>query len=326
MAARFLFKAQLWDELEARIPGAEKVRAAIAYLGTGGNKLLPLREGDELVVDMSLRAVRSGVTNPSEVKKLLRRKVKVFSRETLHAKFLIIDRVVIAGSSNISSHAKDTLDEAAVLTDDPAVLRRAAETFGMLCTEPVRKEYLAKCLAEYRPPKFSGGAKGGARQKKPRRAKVRVIGGLQYASIPHEEEQRIARVVDRVREKLTFEKTDVDYSHYLRKMNFFSDLRVGDWLILCIRDGSSFDVYPPAQYLGIESYARGNGKRRYLLLREAPKGAKPVTWSRLRKAAGGKVARLLGAKPRTRPIESDQDADALLSLWSDSGKWRGRDK
>ncbi|MDB4946677.1 MAG: hypothetical protein JWP97_6211 [Labilithrix sp.] len=323
MGARFLFKAQLWDELAARIPRAKKVRAAIAYLGTGGSKLLPLRAGDELVVDMSLRAVRSGVTNPSEVKKLLRRKVKVFSRETLHAKFLIIDRVVIAGSSNISSHAKNTLDEAAILTDDAAVLRRAADTFGLLCNEPVRKEYLAKCLAEYRPPNFGGGSHRTPGEKKARRRTVWMIGGLRYADMAHEEEKRVAAVVERTREKLAYENTYVDSLHYAREMNFFRKLAVGDWLLVGMRDESASDVYPPAQYLGVERYTRGDGKRGYLLLCEAPRGAKPVPWPQLRKAAGRGLARKLGVNLRTMPTDTDQDGDALLRLWDDRGQWRG---
>jgi phosphatidylserine/phosphatidylglycerophosphate/cardiolipin synthase-like enzyme len=155
MASRFLFNEALWDELGARIPKAKAVRAGVAYLGTGASALLPLRKGDKLVVDLSLRAVRSGTTDPREIQKFLRRGVEVFSRGSLHAKFFIIDKTTIAGSSNISKNAKDSLDEAAVLTDDPATTRRALATFEQLCTEPVRKDYLQKCLKEYRPTGFT---------------------------------------------------------------------------------------------------------------------------------------------------------------------------
>ena len=154
MASRFLFNETLWAELEARIPKARVTRAAVAYVGSGASGLLPLKKGDKLVVDMSLKAVRSGTTDPREVKRLLRSGVQVFSRGSLHAKFFVIDRLVIAGSSNISKHARHHLDEAAILTDDAATVRRAVSTFDQLCTEPVRKDYLEKCIAEYRPPRL----------------------------------------------------------------------------------------------------------------------------------------------------------------------------
>lgn len=211
MPSRFLFNQALWDEFEARLPAAKMVRAAVAYLGTGGSKLLPLRSNDELLVDMSLASVRAGTTNPSEVKKFLRRGVKVYSRDSLHAKFIIIDDVLIAGSSNISKHAKHCLDEAAVLTNDRAAVRQASATFRQLCTEPVRKDYLAKCIREYRPPRFGGNANS-PRRKGPRnvQGKVWIIGGLRCLDIPESEGDQVERAVKTASKKLfDFERSEV---------------------------------------------------------------------------------------------------------------------
>jgi phosphatidylserine/phosphatidylglycerophosphate/cardiolipin synthase-like enzyme len=142
MVTRFLFNDALWSELASRIRRARRVHAAIAYVGSHVASLLPLRPGDRLVVDMSLTAVRSGATNPREIKKLLDRGVDVFTRRNLHAKFVVIDKCVISGSANISRHAREVLDEAAIITDDPIAVRRAEDTFDKMCTEPVRQEYL----------------------------------------------------------------------------------------------------------------------------------------------------------------------------------------
>lgn len=203
MASRFLFNDTLWSELNDRIPKAKTVRAAVAYFATGASTILPLRKGDKLVVDMSLRTVRAGTTDPREVRKLLRRGVQVFSRASLHAKFFIIDRVVVAGSANISGNARDKRDEAAVLTDDGAAVRRAMATFEQLCTEPVRKGYLDKCIAEYRPPKFIGvPARTDSSRKKPTHAKVWLIGGLTYRNVPKDEEAEANRVLKEVSKKL----------------------------------------------------------------------------------------------------------------------------
>ena len=55
----FLDREQYWKEIGARIPSAKKVLAAVAYLGSGGADYLPLRDGDELVVDLSFGAVQT---------------------------------------------------------------------------------------------------------------------------------------------------------------------------------------------------------------------------------------------------------------------------
>jgi len=323
MASRFLFSATLWNELSARVPKAKKVRAAVAYFGTGGATLLPLKKGDSLVVDMSLGRVRAGATDPREIKKLLLRGVNVFTRASLHAKFFVLDRMVLAGSSNISSHSKNTLEEAAILTDDAAAVQRATTTFDQLCTEPVRKDYLAKCLEEYRPPAFAGGGKRGKRGKRQQvQAKLWFIGGLVYRSIPASEEDVVEKVVKEAERKLMdFERSEVEYTHYPDKQKFMTRLREGDWLIPCIRKGERYEVWPPSRFLGIERYPRGAGKFRYLVLYEQPTDAESIAWSTVRKRA---AAVALSSKPRTVPIASETDADTILRMWDHRGRFRKR--
>jgi hypothetical protein len=52
-SATFLSNEQLWQTLRAKVKSARHVAAAIAYVGQSGAKLLPLRRGDRLVVDMT---------------------------------------------------------------------------------------------------------------------------------------------------------------------------------------------------------------------------------------------------------------------------------
>ena len=99
---RFLSNNDLWGEIQKRIANGNRVRAAVAYFGGRGANLLRLKKLDSLVIDMSLAAVRQGVTNPREIRKLIRRGVKVFSRGTLHAKFLLIGNTLITSSANVS--------------------------------------------------------------------------------------------------------------------------------------------------------------------------------------------------------------------------------
>jgi len=127
---------------------------------------------------------------------------------------------VIAGSSTVSRHAKDVLDEAAVLTDDGATVRRAISVFEELCTEPVRKEYLAKCLKEYRPPKFLANGPAGTSRLRKQPAKVWIIGGLRYGyEIPDSEDASADRAVaDAETKLLDFERAEIGAaSRYSRR-------------------------------------------------------------------------------------------------------------
>jgi hypothetical protein len=327
MVARFLFGPDLWGELRARIPKAASVQAAVAYFGAGGSTLLPLRRGDRLVVDMSARSVRAGSTDPREVKKLLRRGVEVFSRDTLHAKFFVLDRVVIAGSSNISKHARDVLDEAAVMSDDPAVVARASIVFEHLSNEPVGDEYLRWCLKEYRPPRFVGRTQLATRRPaRSPQAKLWIIGGLSYTGeLPAEEQPKAQRLVERaMRQRPNDESFEVESINYPGPEPFFRALRpMKDWVIQCVRHRSGFDVFPPSRVLGVRTYSRGQGKRRYLLLVEQRIKLEPVRWQQLRRSRVGKLRAIDRDRPRTAPICSNEEADALLRLWDTKGRFRG---
>jgi hypothetical protein len=323
MTSRFLFNETLWSELLDRVPSANHVDAAIAYFGDGGSSLLPLRSGDRLVVDMSMRSVRAGSTNPYEIRKLLKRGVEVFSRGSLHAKYFLIDNTLIAGSSNISKHACNVLDEAAVLTTDAAAVARARAVLARLCTEPVRKDYLDKCIKEYRPPKFKGNVRGSTTKKRLRIGKLWIIGGLHYFDPPESEESAVERALAEVKKHHRhYERSEIDYNTYPRKQGYFDMLREGDWLISCVRKSSGFDVQPPARFLGIKSYPREAGKRCYLVVYESPTAGKNTRWTELRRNAPSTVAAVQRPKPRTMPVGSDEEADALLRLWTPLGTFK----
>jgi phosphatidylserine/phosphatidylglycerophosphate/cardiolipin synthase-like enzyme len=198
---RFVSNDELWRELQTRVSNGKRVRAAIAYFGGRGAKLLPLKKGDSIVVDLSLGAVRQGITNPHELRTLAGRGVKVFSRGSLHAKFLLIDKTLIASSANASRNSKEVLDEAGIITTDPAAVRRATVFFDKLCTEPVGPEYLKTCIAEYRPPKFKPAIeRRQPRSKGSRRvveAKLWFIGGLVVLNLTDDARESIERLEHR---------------------------------------------------------------------------------------------------------------------------------
>ena len=205
---------------------------------------MPLKNVDRHVVNMSLRSVRAGSTDPREVKKYLRKGVEVYSRSSLHAKFFVIDRTAIVGSANVSQHAKNHLDEAAIITNDPATVLRARATFERLCTEPVRKDYLERCIREYRPPQHDGQLPANSKRR-PRavQSKLWLISGLRYTEVPENEKPSAERATKRMERKtLDFERSEVNYLHYPTLVKFFANLREGDWALHCLSDSRGFEV------------------------------------------------------------------------------------
>lgn len=321
---RFLSNDSLWAELNARVKASQRVKAAVAFVGNGGADLLPLKKGDTLVVNLGLQTVKQGATSPKEIQRLIKRGVQLFTRSNLHAKFFICDDALLVGSANISNNSQKVLDEAASLTTDKVAVRRAEDFFSKLCTEPVRPDYLKLCLENYRPPVFNpvGKTDKSVRQKRVVEAKLWFIGGLRYRDVPEAEDSSASGIQEEAAKRLQHSKgTHADYVHNSSKPRYFDDIRVGDWIVTCIADseGQRF-VHSPQQVLGHESYSRGHGKRRYLLLSEAPDRGQTMPLSQFRRHIRGTVPKLDTERPRTMAITSMETADSILSLWTAGGR------
>jgi hypothetical protein len=320
----FLTNETLWRTISDRIKAASRVDAAIAYFGQGGARLLPLRNGHRLVVDMSPATVKTGATDPREIEKLIGRGVAVFTRSNLHAKVLVADKAVISGSANVSKHSYDVLDEAAILTTAESAVRRAREFIERLCTEPVRPEYLEECKRLYRLPRF-GGTKAGARRNGQRavHAKLWMV-NLTEATIPEAEVERFevgeAKARGLVKDN---ERSRLDSFHWACKPRMAGELVMSDWVIQVMTwKDKSVTVHAPGQLLHIDHYVRDSdsGKERWVFHLEVPRRGESLTWAEFRRAA----KKLLGPKgveaPRTRPVRDVTVADGLLGLWTPGGR------
>jgi hypothetical protein len=255
---------------------------------------------------------------------LIKRGVHVFTRSNLHAKFFICDGALLVGSANISNNSQKVLDEAASLTTDKVAVRRAEDFFSKLCTEPVRPDYLKLCLENYRPPVFNpvGKTDKSIRQKRVVEAKLWFIGGLRYHDVPEVEEPSASGIQQKAAKRLQHSKgTHADYLHNAIKPRYFDEIRAGDWIVTCIADSAGIRfVHSPQQVIGHESYSRGRGKRRYLLLSEAPDQGQTMPLSQFRRHIRGTVPKLDTERPRTMAITSIEIADTILSLWTAGGR------
>lgn len=323
-SATFLTNEVMWQTISDRVNFATRVDAAIAYFGQGGAKLLPLRKGHRLVVDMSPATVKAGTTDPREVEKLIRRGVEVFTRSNLHAKVVVADKLLIAGSANVSRHSQSVLDEAAVLTTDEGAVRRAREFIDRLCTEPVRPVYLENCKELYRPPQFSG-AKAGAKGTGQRTAHAKLwMVNLTEATLPDNETEMLesgeAKARGLVKDN---ERSRMDYFHWPYKPRMADELEKGDWLIQCIiwKD-KSVTVQAPGRLLHIAHYVRNSasGKERWVFHLEVPRRGESLSWAGFRRAAKSVFGTKGVEAPRTKAVRDVAAADSLLRLWTTGGR------
>ena len=264
----FLSNKSFWQTLLAKVRAARHVDAAVAYFGQRGSKLLPLRRGDCFVVDMSLATVRSGATDPREVATLIRRGVQVFSRGNLHAKIVVLENLAFVGSANVSRNSMRLLDEAAVMTTERSVVRRAREFVDRLCTEPVRLEYLKRCIQLYKSSKFNREQnRRGSASRRTTHAKLWIV-NLQESELPKREAKRYEKGVVHSRKLIKdgFHST-TDSFHWPKKPRMATELEPGDWLISVVKfKNKTVSAFPPGQFRFLDNYTRDrkSGKKRYV--------------------------------------------------------------
>lgn len=320
----FLINEDIWETIPRIIKASKHTDVIVAYLGTDGSKFLPLKKGDRLVVDMSIATVKAGATNPHEIQKLIKRGVQVFTRRNLHAKTVVSDKEVLTGSANISKNSRDTLEEAALLTDDRIALQRAKNFIDQICTEPVLPEYLKQCIKSYRPPRVNrkqNGTKGISRRAK--HAKLRIVSLIDYANFP-ENEQEAYKNSEKRAEKLIKSKelSILDSFRWSGKPKIADELEQGDWIIQCVEHKNKLiSVHPPAQLIIIDQYIRDKktGKEKYAFHLETPKGGQKMEWKFFRKKLNSILSQEK-VNPPDMAIRNNEQADELLRLWTSKGR------
>jgi hypothetical protein len=271
---------------------------------------------------MSLRAVRCGETDPKEIRALMRRHVQVYTRGSLHAKALVTEREAVVGSANASHRSRDYLDEVALLVRDDVVRRHLRSVIESYCTEPVRPEYLKRCLQAYRPPKMPGGHVD--RQRKPsHKPKLWFIGGLRYLELS-DTEQAAVRPLEKEAEKRLAQKkgTEVGWIRYGSVPRVYREMEPGQWAVCCFGARGARIVEAPAQLIRKRIANAARGRRYAYLFFEVPERDSGVSLGRFRRRVRALVPSLNSDSPRTQPIGDRRVADDILSWWTPTGHWR----
>lgn len=152
-----------WKTLRAAARSARgPALVAVAYLGQKAAELLPLSRGSRLVVDASEASVKNGLTDPRELRGLLRKGVRVYSVQNLHAKVFVFGTRAFVGSTNVSRRSEGALVEALLETSDRRTVAAARKFVGELCLNELGPEAIKRLVKIYRPPRIPAGVRRAA--------------------------------------------------------------------------------------------------------------------------------------------------------------------
>jgi len=144
----------IWRRITAAArSAANPSSAAVAYFGSNGHKLLPLRAGSSLVVDASIASVSTGLTNPKSLRKLHSNGVSVYSIPLLHAKMFAFDGIAFVGSTNASHNSANVLIEASLSSRSGNVIKSVRDYIDSICTDHLDDGAFDWLEAQYRPPR-----------------------------------------------------------------------------------------------------------------------------------------------------------------------------
>ncbi|MEV7961773.1 hypothetical protein [Oerskovia paurometabola] len=152
----------LWPSCTHLARNSSLTRGAVAFVGMEAAELLPLRSGDEIVVDASDSRLQAGVTSPDAIAGWIKQGATVYSVEALHAKVLRFtldgdegtQELTVVGSGNLSTQSAEALIEAAVHVDDKVTADTVDAFIDQLVTEagaPLGSAWVERARGLYRP-------------------------------------------------------------------------------------------------------------------------------------------------------------------------------
>lgn len=262
------------DAWKALTTAARRARGpssiAVAYLGSGASRLLPLNPGSRLVVDASEPAIKAGQTNPTELSRFLQRRVRVYSVPNLHSKVFVLGRAAFIGSANVSTHSATSLVEAVLRTREPAVVGAAKRFVRDLCVHELGPEALKRLSKLYRPPRFIGRA---GTRRKTRRVVQPELPRLQLAQLKPADPPEASQATEARARAIAKSRRKHQRSHTLDE--FFITGRCGyqhgDTVIQIFNeDGNAAMVLPPGNVVHVRRWSDGHRRITFVFL-EVPK-------------------------------------------------------
>jgi len=306
-----LLSSNIWSRITTAAKRS-KGDCAVAYLGSGASDLLPLKAGSVLVVDMSEAAVKSGQTNPAEVRKFMNRGVSVHSVHNLHAKVFVFRDKTFIGSSNVSNNSAHNLIEAAIEIASSSVISAARQFVHSLMGESITPHYLKKMAQLYRPSKFGGGEGKPVKGQRKRVAQHAPMITVQLVRTDNSAAELKAEKKGRIKAKKQLHNTKtskVDAFFWYDRDSF----KFGDILIQVVKEKAGLKmVHPPARVIHIEPVV-GDADSSVVVFLEARKKLRRRNLKWVIKRLGGSAKTYL---TQDRKLANPAFIHSLLQIWA----------
>lgn len=302
--AKLLTAREVWTEIRLAVRRGRSRHVAVAFLGSASPRLLALRSGDLLVVNLSESAVRNGSTSVRAARAFYRRGVHLCNSEQLHAKLFVFDDTVIVGSANASENSASILLEAAVKITDERVAARARKFIQSLAHQTVTPAYLRLCARwqkeSARARKQLKQSRGARVKGKPRGSRVWILSSTPAEFTTRATDDRNAQ--RRIRAPREFRREPISW---------FGAPNLGpqDQVIVAHFERGHLEVSPPGRFL-----ARGKSvEGKTVIYVELPHRPRVASVSKFRKLVG----RGLGVRRKTIPTKRIPQGwvSEFLQLW-----------
>jgi PLD-like domain len=311
---------QVWTKITDLVkehPG--ECMAAISYFGSGGSQLLPLTEGSTLIINMSEQAVKAGLTNPSEIQRLLEKGVEVHTVKNLHAKIVVIGKTALVGSANASKNSKATLIEAVMKTDQPNAAKKCKDFINSLKGELVTPEYARRLAKLYKPPNwgFPGSGSGDPRAI-PQHSPLWLV-PVAPANWDGKDLLVLKKGKPIARRRLTSVKRYKIDEFMLDSNPLLKFIRDGD-LIMQIFTGQNRapEILPAGRVLYVKKYKK-YGATTAIVFIEQLVSQNPKKLRTIQERAPA-VGNILSDVSRPRKLRDNLELHTLLNLWRGSGE------
>lgn len=312
MAAVNLLTTTVWPDItRAAKKRPNGCKAAVAYFGSGASKLLPLKTGSVLVVDMSEAAVGSGRTSPAELLSLMKAGVEVHSVRNLHAKVFAFPRQVFVGSANVSHSSSDGLIEAVLSSGDRSVISAVRTFVDSLKGERISSERAKALLKIYKPPQFG-------------RAKRRIGTTI----VPQHSTLWLVPLVIEPWENRALEEAGRGRPEARRRMQSTRTFRLDEFLwygaqfaekaqrghlvLQITKEHNHTFVTRPGTITHIRKY-QYHGKHRAIIFVEVPRGSRKLNLRRALRALGSAASELRKVRSSPRVVRNLAKAHLILN-------------
>ncbi len=311
-----------WKAVRAQAKRAKVRKAAVAYVT---RDLIGMRRGNVLIVDASAGRIRGGDTDAKVLRTLHRKGVAIYDCKALHAKVLLLDKVAVIGSGNMSRNsADDLLIEAGLITDHASTVSAVASFIEQLVQQSVQLD--RRRIAELC--KIRVIRRGGRRSviRRTQIAKIAPLGMRTWLlgvtkmrrEPPRAEQEMIDEAVKLLRPQLEDPDDEPSWIRWAGRSKFIQECKEGDSIMQIWRSATGkrpTSVLPLAPVLLRQPTKKWT---RFYLGDEAVSGDE-IPWGKFQR-----ILRDVGFSGRIGPsserlLEPDM-ADAIIRRWKAASK------